>query len=148
MSSVFILEDSREYHVQLTSTPLTVSKFYISAEQVRLTTTTSTGNIQTEIMQEFASVMMEQRCNSRRGFEKCQDRQLRPFNQGPATNPDCTLSRLQFREKGCWRSLTPTQRAPPAPPDETPEEAPSNQPALPHIVTLSAGRTRPSWPEG
>ena len=73
MSSVFIPEDSREYHVQLTSTPLTISEFYISAKQVRLTTTISTGNIQTEIMQEFALVMMKQHHNSHQGFEKHQD---------------------------------------------------------------------------
>lgn len=73
VSLVYILEDSAEYHIQLPSTPLTITKFFITAEQVSLAPISSTKTVQTEIMQEFASVMMEQRHNSHRGFERCQD---------------------------------------------------------------------------
>ena len=100
ISSVYVLEDSVEYHIQLSSTPLAITELFITAEQVGLAPISSTNTVQMEIMQEFASVMMEQRCNSHQGFERCQDRWLHQFNQGPSTNPEHVLSLLQFKEKG------------------------------------------------
>ena len=138
VSLVYILEDSAEYHIQLPSTPLTITKFFITAEQVSLAPISSTKTVQTEIMQEFASVMMEQHHNSHRGFERCQDWWLCQFNQGPSTNPEHVLSRLQFKEKRCWWSLTPAWWAlSPVPPKETPEESPLNQPPPPPPIKSS-----------
>ena len=60
----------------------------------------SSNHLQMEIMQEFASIMMEQCHNSCCGFEKGQDKRHQDYWQGPANHPDTHLSHLEFHEKG------------------------------------------------
>ena len=68
-----------DHEVEPSSTPVYSSNFFITAEQVSLGTSpnhSSNNNLQSEIMQEFASIMMEQHHNSCKGFERCQVHRL------------------------------------------------------------------------
>lgn len=74
----------------------------------------SSNNINSEIIQEFASIMMEQCHNSRWGFEEHQNHQMRLFNQGPASHLKAVASCLQFQRKHCFHSesLTIPRKSP------------------------------------
>jgi hypothetical protein len=128
VSSVFRDRDSDEPYVEAaTSTPVYTADFHITPEQVGLSSTTHSlsSEVQNGIMQEFASIMMEQRQNSRRGFEQRQNKRHRQLNRGPANQPAALLSRLEFKEKRGRRQCSPARTPSPAPsdyPDEDPQE--------------------------
>ena len=139
LSRVYLPNYSDEYQVDIYDNPVNLNDFHITAEQVGLAPTTpdSSSSASREIIQEFATIMMEQRRNSRRGFENRQDRRLRPFNQGPASQPNAVLSRLQFQHKSRRpHPSVPIERSPsPVPsevsqPDEELEEF-ANESAIP-----------------
>jgi hypothetical protein len=129
ISEVYLPEDTNEYEAQISNVPVRVTDFFITADQVGLAPPpTHADESQTEIVQEFASLMAEQRRNSRKGFGDRQDRHDRldqqgrrphPYNQGnqgSSSQPSTVVSRLQF--KGKRRRVSPIrgQRSPsPAP---------------------------------
>ena len=120
ISRVYLPDYSDEYHVDICTNPINLDNFHITAEQVGLAPPhyeSSNNPVNREIIQEFATIMMEQRRNSRRGFENRQDRRLRPFSQGPASQPKAVLSRLQFKHK-------PRHSAPSAPVERSPSPVP------------------------
>ena len=124
---VYVPEGTNEYHVQLSNVPVYVTDFYITGDQVGLANPRqdeAPNHLHNEIMQEFASIMMEERRNSRRdqrttrlGNERrAAQRNHYPDGQ-PLTNsvfrPNHALSRLRFKERGRkarrHRSPTPTR---------------------------------------
>ena len=135
-SEVFIPEGTNEYQVDITTTPVSLVDFFITPEQVGLAgnhDNSATNTLHSEIVEEFAAVMMEQRRNSRRGFEKRQGKRLRPFKRDTDDQPTTALSRLKFKEKlhkskekRRKRTSAPARRSPSpaqsATDDGTPEE--------------------------
>ena len=103
LSGVYVPEDANRYHVEISSTPVHIADFFITPEQVSIMSSnpeaTTTSKEQDEIVKEFATVMMEQRRNSRRGFEKRQQQRLHPFKKGSTNQSAATLSKLQFKAK-------------------------------------------------
>ena len=103
LSGVYVPEDANRYHVEISSTPVHIADFFITPEQVGIMPSnpeaTTTSKEQDEIVKEFATVMMEQRRNSRRGFEKRQQQRLHPFKKGSTNQSAATLSKLQFKAK-------------------------------------------------
>ena len=112
ISHVFIAEMAGiDHKVEPSSTPVYSSNFFITAEQVGLGTSPNhsfNNNLQSEIMQEFASIMMEQR---RKGFKRRQDHRL----QGLQLQDFCQCNynfdmsahhiKLAHRNKrACWES--------------------------------------------
>jgi hypothetical protein len=145
---VYVPKDSDRYHVEISNTPVHIADFFITAEQVGLAPSipdTASNNLHSEIVEEFAAVMMEQRRNSRRGFEKRQGKRLRPFKQGTVNQPAAALSRLKFKDKvqqakqkHSKRPPAPTMRPPTPIPSESEDEDDLEEP----------GRTGPTSHEG
>ena len=87
-------EGMAEYQVQLFLQSVNISEFTITETQMGMAPPTSA--LQAELTQEFAYVMMEQRRNSRRGFERRQDQRLSQTNQRPSSRPGDRPHRVQF----------------------------------------------------
>jgi hypothetical protein len=85
ISCVFLPEyDGETPGFEASNHPVYMSDFFITPDQVGLgTLAPADATLQSEIMQEFASIMMEQRRNSRKGFEKHKDRRLQAFRGLP-----------------------------------------------------------------
>ena len=94
-------EQTAGSHSKAVTIPVHNADFFITPEQVGLASdTNSTDNtVQNEIVQEFAVIMMDQRRNKRRGYEGRRERRICSFSDGPASQPDTVLSRLNFQSK-------------------------------------------------
>ena len=103
--------------------PVHIADFHITPDQVGLSTNSHplSPNIQNEILQEFAAMMVDQRKRSHRGYEQCQERRLWELAQEASTKPGGLLSMLNFKGKRARRRRPSVQSPSPAP-SEYPEE--------------------------
>ena len=111
---------------------------------------TSAG-VQNEIMQEFATMMMDKRCSQRRGYEERREKCLRLFNKGYTSNTSGSsnpLSNLRFgpcrrrRENHSDRNSSvsvPFQELGLEPSDEILPMLPMDDVVLPLLPTDEAG---------
>ena len=118
---MFIPEGTNKYKFDISTTPVHIVDFFITPEQVGIVTNNNSASntLHSEIVKEFAAIMMEQRHNSRRGFKKRQGKRLCPFKQDSNDQPAASLSRLKFKEKlhkskekQCKRKPAPARRSP------------------------------------
>ena len=156
LSKIFLSETPELGHfVELPHTPVCLTNFFITPEQVGLgpdlrNDSTSAG-VQNEIMQEFATMMMDKRRSQRRGYEERREKRLRLFNKGYASNTSGSsnpLSNLRFgpcrrhRENPSSQNsnvLVPFQELGLEPSDEILPMLPTDDVVLPLLPTNEAG---------
>jgi hypothetical protein len=100
ISKVFLADQSSDHFVEISTSPICISDFFITPEQVGLVSegrTNENSALQNEIVQEFASIMMDKRRHQRRGFQDRRDKRLQAVTGGPAYQRDAALSRLSFK---------------------------------------------------
>jgi len=102
LSTVFLAENPKHNVVQPSTHPIFIQDFYITPQQAGLVTdipATITTDLQSEITQEFATIMLERRHSQHRGYEERKEKCLQTFSAGPASQPATKLSRADFRKK-------------------------------------------------
>jgi len=102
LSTVFLAKNPEHNVVQPLTHPAFIPDFYITPEQARLVAdvpATMTTDLQSEITQEFATIMLERRRSQHRGYEERKEKRLQTFSAGPASQPVTKLSRANFWKK-------------------------------------------------
>jgi len=95
LSTVFLAKNPEHNVVQPSTHPVFIWDFYITPEQAGLITdvpATMTTNLQSEITQEFATIMLERRRSQRRDYKERKEKRLQTFSAGPASQPATKLS--------------------------------------------------------
>jgi hypothetical protein len=125
ISRVYVLEGSPSYQVNLSDTPVFIKDFFITPDQVVLLPPSgnpSTNAYHDDLEKELLSVLMEQRRNSRKGYEQRQERLLLPFNQGPDQSQDISPLEFKGNKRLRVRSASPVSRCQSSAPVEATQE--------------------------